>query len=241
MPELKDTKLCPYLCFTDLLLGQQLHNTSLHRPQLISSSCPKESIHPSTELFWTARPPKCDPQMGVIGIPWKCCLWETHSSAPPWTCWIRICVLTASQDSWARSTWGAPLKPSLSLGSTWTPLPTPRLPNVISGWWWSKGSGSQSLHSKVLAPEGTAYRELKALYQSVSDFGVEDRRESITPTLENPSQGRQRLSICLLFRSWSRGPGIKTRIRLPTGSLLLPLAWVSASVCVCLSGINKIF
>ena len=39
------------------------------------------------------------------------------------------------------------------------------------------------------------------------------------------------------------GPGIKFRIRLLTGSLLLPLPMspVSASLCVCLSWINKIF
>ena len=33
----------------------------------------------------------------------------------------------------------------------------------------------------------------------------------------------QWLSICLQLRSWSQGPGIKSHIGLPTGSLLLPL------------------
>ena len=39
-------------------------------------------------------------------------------------------------------------------------------------------------------------------------------------------------------RSWSPGPGIKSGIRLPVGSLLLPLP-VSLSLCVSL--IDKIF
>ena len=46
------------------------------------------------------------------------------------------------------------------------------------------------------------------------------------------------LSICLQLRAWSWGPGIKSRIRLPAGSLLLPLP-MSLPLSVCLSWINK--
>ena len=40
----------------------------------------------------------------------------------------------------------------------------------------------------------------------------------------------QWLSVCLWLRAWSRSPGIESCIGLPTGSLLLPLACVSASL-----------
>ena len=46
-------------------------------------------------------------------------------------------------------------------------------------------------------------------------------------------------SVCLWLRSWSWGPRIKSHIKLPTGSLLLPLP-VSLPLSVCLSWINKI-
>ena len=50
----------------------------------------------------------------------------------------------------------------------------------------------------------------------------------------------QCLSVCLWFRVWSWGPGIKFRIRVPAGSLLLPLP-VSLPLSVCFSWVNKIF
>ena len=46
----------------------------------------------------------------------------------------------------------------------------------------------------------------------------------------------QRLSVCLQLRLWSRGPGIKFHIRLPTESLLLPLPM---SLPLCVSFMNK--
>ena len=48
----------------------------------------------------------------------------------------------------------------------------------------------------------------------------------------------QWLSICLWLRLWSRGPGIESHIRLPTGSLLVPLP-MSLPLSLCLSWINK--
>ena len=50
----------------------------------------------------------------------------------------------------------------------------------------------------------------------------------------------QQLSICLWLRVWSWGPRIESCIRLPVGSLLLPLP-VSLPLPLCLSWINKIF
>ena len=46
------------------------------------------------------------------------------------------------------------------------------------------------------------------------------------------------LSVFLRLRSWSRGPGIESHIRLPAWSLLLPLP-VSLPLSVCLSWINN--
>ena len=58
-----------------------------------------------------------------------------------------------------------------------------------------------------------------------------------TPGLEKERMGgtwvAQWLSICLLLRSWYQGPGIESHIRLPTGSLLLPLP-MSLPLSVCL-------
>ena len=46
----------------------------------------------------------------------------------------------------------------------------------------------------------------------------------------------QWLSICLWLRSWSWGPGMESHIRVPSGSLLLPLpVSLPLSFCVCLS------
>ena len=45
--------------------------------------------------------------------------------------------------------------------------------------------------------------------------------------------------VCLWLRAWSRGPGVESHIRLPTGSLLLPLP-MSLPLSLCLSWINKI-
>ena len=42
----------------------------------------------------------------------------------------------------------------------------------------------------------------------------------------------QWLTVCLWLRSWSRGPGVKSCIGLPTGNLLLASACVSASLYV---------
>ena len=50
----------------------------------------------------------------------------------------------------------------------------------------------------------------------------------------------QWLRVCLQLRSWSQGPGIKSCIRLPPGSLLLPLP-MSLPLFLSLSWINKIF
>ena len=48
----------------------------------------------------------------------------------------------------------------------------------------------------------------------------------------------QWLSICLQLSSWSQDPGIESCIRLPEGSLLLPLP-ISLPLFVCLSWINQ--
>ena len=50
----------------------------------------------------------------------------------------------------------------------------------------------------------------------------------------------QWLSICSRLRSWSQGPGIRPRIGLPTGSLILPLP-MSLPLSLCFSLTNKIF
>lgn len=125
---------------------------------------------------------KWDPGISVIGIPWK----RGFSRAPLSTCWIRVCIFTASLDLWAHSVWGAPLKPALCFGFAWIQLPTPGtcqlyLQLVLK----SRLPFNHSLRMHCLG--GHAYRELNVLHQSVSYFRVEDRRESITPTLENPS------------------------------------------------------
>ena len=44
----------------------------------------------------------------------------------------------------------------------------------------------------------------------------------------------QWLNVCLWLRSCSQGPAIKSHIRLPTGSLLLPVP-ITLPLCVCLS------
>ena len=50
----------------------------------------------------------------------------------------------------------------------------------------------------------------------------------------------QQLSVCLWLRAWSWSPGIKSHIRLPAWSLLLPLP-MSLPLSLCVSWINKIF
>ena len=47
----------------------------------------------------------------------------------------------------------------------------------------------------------------------------------------------QWLSICLWLKAWSQGPGMESRIRLPTESLLLPLL-MSLLLSLCVSWIN---
>lgn len=148
----------------------------------LSSRCPKRSIQQRTELFWTAMPLKVGPGDQRHRHP----LETRILSGPSSTCWIGVCIFTASLDSWAHSVWGAPLKPALCFGFAWIQLPAPRTSQLYRRLV-LKSRLPFNHSSRMHCLGGRAYRELNVLHQSVSYFRVEDRRDSITPTLENPS------------------------------------------------------
>ena len=66
---------------------------------------------------------------------------------------------------------------------------------------------------------------------------TKQRKVTIIKCVYRDTWVAQRLSICLQLRAWSWSPGIKSHVRLPARSLLLPLP-----VCLplCLSWTNKI-
>lgn len=68
---------------------------------------------------------------------------------------------------------------------SWTHLDTPLwLPDFIPGWCRGEDTHSQSPQANTLARERVHCKELNVLYQIISYFGGEGRRDNIIPVLQ---------------------------------------------------------
>ena len=107
----------------------------------------------------------------------------------------------------------------------------PQSETLVLTWVWSLGSNSLTFHLVACIPIQTFGFVL---------YGGEKEPTRFMGFVGH--LGAQWLSVYLWLRLWSRGPGIKSHIELPTGSLLLPLpVSLPLSLCVSHEWINKIF